>query len=486
MAQPRQPPSKSYTAPPPWGMSLATWAGDWTIERMREAITWHDRGRFRESNLAAEKVTQHAPVFAALKNRVAPTVRFPRSVKGGSRGLDRIVREEAEALFKGSGAALGPSFPSLRETVRTLAMLGFQWWQTAWVPTADGSQVVPQTQAWPSYAVRRDPLTGKWYATTNEESEVEISPDDPRWTLVGGDAHDPNARPWLDGAIRAIGREFVDGAFAANDRSEYSDNHGQPKPIATLPEGMKVGGALDADGNAIKSEGDQVFESLQDLADSRSGAVFPYGTEFEMLASTVGAAQVFKDILGDVSTNVALAILGTDGTMKAGSGGVYSSPQFGSVAESRVADDVEAICRGATQILERWRLRNYAGSKVPLEAVIEMPDTERDARTKSISERRAALVVAIKAERDAGCEVTQERVNELAAELDLTAPTLPAAPPPGAQSFAYDQENGVITIGERRAELGKPPSDRDSLTIPQYRALIAPKPDAPPSPPATP
>ncbi len=159
------------------------------------------------------------------------------------------------------------------------------------------------------------------------------------------------------------------------------------------------------------------------------------------------------------------------------------------MAESRVADDVEAIATGATSVLTLWRVRNYPDSKVALVAMIEMPDTERDARTKSISERRQALVAAIESERKAGFTLTQDRVNELAAELDLSAPILPAAPPPGAQSFAYDQENGVITIGERRAELGKPASPRDHMTIPEYRAAFGVTPptgggaaeDAPPA-----
>ena len=481
-------PSKRYTAPTNYGTSTTTWADDWTVERMRQAIHWHDRGRFKESHAASEKVTQHAIIFGALENRTAPTLRFPRSVKGGTRGLDRRVREEAEVLFVGSGRELGPAFPSLRETLRALAMLGFQWWQTTYEPSpADDGTVVPVTQAWPAHAIRHELESRRWFATTNEEGEVELVPGDPRWTLIGGDQHDPNGKPWLRGAIRAIGREFVDGAFAANDRSEYSDAHGMPKPVGTLPEGVALGPKQDADGNAVPSEGDQAFESLQALADSRSGALFPFGMKFEMLAAGVGAAQVFKDILESVAANAAIVFLGTDGTMKAGSGGVYSSPQFGAVAEARVADDVEAIATGCTRILMLWKARNYPAAKVALRAVIEMPDTQRDARTKSISERRVALVAAIEAERKAGFTLTQERVNELAGELDLSPPILPAAPPPGAQSFAYDQENGVITIGERRAELGKPPSDRDELTIPQYRATFAaPAPGAPAADPASP
>lgn len=404
-----------YTAPA-WGASLETWAGGWTVDRMRVAIQLHDGGRFRESTAASKKVTQHAAVFGALSQRMAPTMRFQRSVEGGEAGLDGVVREEAEGLFVGKAAELGPAFPSFRGTLRALAMMGFCWWQTSYVPSTDGSVLHPVTQIWPSQSVWFDSLRKVWIAQTYEEGQVIISPDDPRWTLIGGSADDPEDLPWLNGAVRAIGPEYIDAMFARNDRSEYSDVHGQPKPIGILPPDVKT---EDENGKAA-------FDSLESLLESRSGALFPNGMIFQMAAAAVGATQVFKDIIDSAATSVAIVLLGTDGTMKAGSGGVYSSPQFGAVAENRVADDVEAVSDGATRVLNKWKARNYPNATVPLRATIQMPDTQRDARTKSISERTLAAHVIIKAERDSGCVVDQERVNAIFAALDLPPPKLAA------------------------------------------------------------
>lgn len=447
------------------------WAGGWDVERMRLAIEWHDRGRFTESWAAAQKVSQWAHVFGAMRQRISPTQRFPRCVEGGSEGIDKVARDEAEALFVGKGRDLGPAFPSLWGTIECLALMGFAWWQSYDVVQQDGT-VAPQTELWPPDATWYDVSRRQWVALTQEEGAIDIDPNDPRWTLIAD-----KEEPWRAGAIRAVGIEFVDAAFARNDRSSYSDEHGRPKPIAVLPPDTKV----TSNDPAKPAEGDAVYDTLQVLRESEAGAVFAHGTTIEQLEPSAEAVTLFESILNGAAMAVAIAILGTDGTMSKGTGGVYASPMFEGVAEDTVAADVAAVSKGATTVLERFRTRNYAEAETPLVAVIKMPDTKRDARTKSLSERMKAFHETIKAERENGFVITQERVNQIAEALDLEPPTL-ASTPKGAQSFAYDQENGVITINDRLEELGRPAvPGRGEMTIPAYRAWLAKQSEAPPA-----
>lgn len=410
--------SKTYTSPS-WGTSLWTWAGGWTVHRMRRAIEAHDRGSFADSYAAAEKVTQWAMVFGAIGQRISPSVRFPRAVEGGTEGLDLVVRREAEELFVGEKTTLGPAFPSFWSTVWNHAMMGFCWWQTAWVPSADGSLVVPRSTIWPCESVMYDMGRTKWVAITLEEGLIDIDPNDPRWTLVAdGD------RPWLSGAIRAIGSEYVDAAFTKDDRSSYSDEHGRPKPIGILPPNTPVD----------SPEGKAAFETLKIMRESEAGGIWPHGMTVEQLESSANTATLFRDILDSAGMAVAIAVLGTDGTMSKGTGGVYSSPTYAGVAENRVGADVTVTERAANVVLGRYRTRNYkSGVRVPPRAVIRMPDTQRDARTKSLSERLLALHSIIKAEQGSNCIVTQDRVNTLSAQLDVPPPTL-ALPAPPAQN----------------------------------------------------
>jgi len=405
----------------PPGYSRSQWAGGWTVERARLAIEQHDMGRFAESWALAVKVSQWSRVFGALRQRIAPIQRFPRSVDGGTRGLDRVVREEAERLFKGQTGTL-PAFPSFWTTVECLALMGFSWWQSWEVPLADGTRT-PQTEFWPPDASWYDMGRQRWYMWTQEEGSVEVQRDDPRWTLIA-----LGEEPWRAGAVRAIGLEYVDAAFARFDRSDLADTHGRPKAYAVMPEGVKVSETVGGEAPAKSTEGDLVLDSLRILQESDAGAAFAHGTELGQLAVADGVVGLYKDILESDAEGVAIAILGTDGTVSKGTGGVYSSPMFQGVAENTVASDTEAVSGGATRVLERWRVTNYADARVPLKASIQMPDTNRDARTKSLTERTQAFHAAVKAEKDNGFTITKERVDDLAKSFDIAPPILAATP----------------------------------------------------------
>jgi hypothetical protein len=449
--------------PPGWTRSQ--WAGGWDVARARQAIEQHDMGRFSESWALATKVSQWSRIFGALRQRIAPTQRFPRIVEGGQRGLDRIVREEAEGIFRP-----GIEFPSVWSTIESLALMGFAWWQTFEVSMPDGTRS-PRTEFWPTDATWYDVGRGRWYVWTQEEGGIEVLPDDPRWTLVAQVGH--TEEPWKQGAVRAVGLEYVDAAFTRFDRSDYADNQGRPKPYAILPKGTQVSRTSKGEASSEPTEGDFVLESLGSLLESEAGAVFANGTELGQLPVSAEVAGLYKDILESDAEGVAIAILGTDGTVSKGTGGVYSSPVFQGVAENTVAADVVAYSSAATRVLERWRGRNYGDAKAPLKAVIQMPDTNRDARTASIATRTQAFHAAVKAEKENGFVLTQERVNDLARSFDISPPTL-ASTPRGAQSFAYDQENGVITINDRLEELGRPAAPgRGDMTVPAYRAWLS-------------
>ena len=70
------------------------------------------------SSAASVKITQYAPIFGALRQRVTPTVGAKKRIIGGTRGLDAIAHElrgvgqrftgdGIRALGNGSGAIGG-------------------------------------------------------------------------------------------------------------------------------------------------------------------------------------------------------------------------------------------------------------------------------------------------------------------------------------------------------------------------------------------
>jgi len=179
-------------------------------------------------------------------------------------------------------------------------------------------------------------------------------------------------------------------------------------------------------------------------------------------------------------------LLGSSGLLDKGSGGVYTSPVYEGVALRLISRDIAARDRGINggHILPYLRL-NYpsqiAKSKargVWVDPVLRtpLPDLAREQRYKDNATKQAAYYAALKAEQEARGVLTQDRADDLAAWHGAT-PLVLAASPGGAQSFAYDQENGILTINQRLAELGKPivATERGEMTVPEYKAWLQAK-----------
>lgn len=435
------------------------WVGAWTIARMRQAIDAHDQGEFYYSSAASVKITQFSPIFGALRQRIEPPVGFPLLVKGGIRGLDRIVRDEVEAQFSDES----DSFPSwlLGDIYKALALMGFVWLQHTYKPSAYGSILEIKTRPWPTSATQWIEHRGIYQALTLE-GPIDLVDGDGHWSLVGhGEA------PHLNGAVRCLGTEFVEGGHAKRDRNDFSDRYGHPKPIGILPEKMAFG----------DKSADATVEAVQGLSEPGSGGVFMHGTEVEMLSvEGATASGIFQQILDSNWTNVACALLGSDGTMSKGTGGVYASPTFAGVKLEIVRSDAKAKDRATN----RGHIKPYVGVnyadqvKVMPRSETVIPDPERDARTTALAKRHQDLAAIVKVEREVGFDVGQARVDELAAALDVSPPTL-AQTSRGRPSYAYDQENGNLTRNEIREELGREPTKdgMGDMTPPQYKAWVA-------------
>jgi hypothetical protein len=173
-----------------------------------------------------------------------------------------------------------------------------------------------------------------------------------------------------------------------------------------------------------------------------------------------------------VLVNVGLALLGSDGTMKSGTGGVYVSPTFyEGVLMSKVRDDTEAIARGISfGRIRPWCVFNYADQVDPIPVVeLPLPDPERDARTKAYGDRLLQLHAIIKVETDNKCSPNQDRINALAKRLDVDPPTLAAASdaPVARLDLAPTDIAKVVRVDEARRSRDLPPigDERGALTI---------------------
>lgn len=424
----------------------------WDLDRVRDAITLHDQGRFIESSLLAIVASRFGPVFAALSQAIAPALALPRHVKGGTRGLSRTLRDEVELQLAPSDGLLPSAYfpPTLWGAIAVwVRLLGFAVLQHVYgEPDVDTGVRPVFTRLWPPWAVRYDRWRRTYVALTTD-GPVDIISGDGKFTLVG-DTDEPH----FDGAIRALALETLQGQLAKHARASYIDRYGNPKWVGFMPEGVAVN----------SDEGDAMFEAIDTLMGPEGFGVLPNGSDYKTAQMQAGQNSVFDSALDNVWRFVAAILLGSDGTMSP-STGVYSAPIFAGVRRDLIDRMLKAIVRAVNAgHVAPWLALNYAGSiavasgwKSPV-LEIPLPDPAKDERIKSFGERAEKLTTLIREERSAGMEITQERVDQLAKELDVPAPTLAAKDTAkwNAELAPATQEK-LLTVDEGRDILGGNP-----------------------------
>jgi len=443
----------------------------WDLERIRDAVSLHDEGIFFESSMLSIVATRFGPVFAALGQALAPALGLPRYIRGGDRGLSRVLREEVEQqLAPRSGLSPSPYFPpTLWGAMQfDLAQMGFTVLQHVHGDEDPDTGVRRiYSRRWPTWAVQEDKYRQTYQAITLD-GPVDIINGDGKFTLIGD-----TTEPHLDGAIRALGTEILDGSLVKQARASYVDRYGNPKWVVKMPPNVQT--------NSPK--GQSFFSAVQTIQGPDGVGIFPHGTEYEAVQMTAQQSTVFKDSLDNIWQYVAAILLGTDGTMSP-STGVYSAPIFAGVRRDIVQRRLMAMVRGVNSgHIAPWLVFNYATSIAMASGWVEpaldipLPDPQADARIKSYAERVMLLPKIVKAERDAGFIVDQTRVNQLAERLDIAAPTL--AKEKTAKGWnvtlAPTTQEKLLRVDEGRAALGGDPvgDERGELFISELEERAA-------------
>lgn len=392
-----------------WQTLYALIAG-WNVSTVRSAIDAHDTGSSFVLSGGLAVVTSRYPwIFAALRQRKAPPLGLNREVYGGERGAARRAKEGFSRVARAIERLHGDIFDGH-------AQLGFQVLQHVWRPSADASTLEPITTLWPSSCLWLNPTSGKLEAITRE-GRIPIIDGDGHWTVIGA-----GQRPFLNGAIRALGETWAGARYAQRDEEGLSAYLGRLCPIGILPQGIMAG----------TPEGDAFEASVKDLGEAQSGGIFPNGSEITTLPNIdAGAASLFEGLLDRRGRACAMVILGTDGTMSKGSPGVYTSPLFGEVAFAVVREDTAHAGAGISRLGAAYGAINYGLSEEDSPGYRWLlPDPTEADRLTAVAKRYQDAAGIVKAERDAGLDVTKERIAMIYGALGLPPAAAPSAPLP--------------------------------------------------------
>jgi hypothetical protein len=426
------------------------------LERIRNAVALHRLGNFYESSALMVAVLGFAPILAATKQAIDPILALKRHVRGGGRGLAKLVASEIEEqLVPSSGLLPSPYLPP--EAWGTMALY-FRYMGFSVLQHVDGDPdpetgVRPRfSRVWDPWAVQYTRSPRKWLAYTTE-GPVEIK-NDGKFTLVC----DEN-EPHLTGAIVALGEEAYAGRITQEARLSYLDFFGKPKLVATLPE--KVATQGDA--------GDAFEASVNTIYGPDGRGVLPYGSTLAAVALTGEGSKGFQDSLLDGIIHIFMVLTGSAGTI--GSGGATGAgpyqPQKGgawSVRHDLIARPTKAIVCGINRgHVAPFCDENYGDAidrakrsgtwKYPV-LEIPLPDFDRDERIASVITREKARTDILEERRTTGIVVTQEDADALAEELQVRKVQLADRDPSKGTITVEEVEQKLFSPDEYRAEKG--------------------------------
>jgi hypothetical protein len=423
---------------------------DWTLEKIRTARKQHDIGNFTDTVRLRDVLTIDPRIESGLMQRCATpiglTVDVTASEARGGRGVSALAKNEVTDWFDRGSRVAGHTVR--RRILEDLVMAGVAIAQVHWRFDEEGGWWrVWSVEPWPLEFAFFNPSLGAIQLITTD-GLLTPRHGDGKWLVI----ERFGMKSWMHGAVRALSTPWADRAFGIRYRAGHAQRHGSPAPVGELPEGIPIDSA---DGKAFQ-------KFVKALWQGRPWAVKPLGAKVELLEARTTAWQVFNDIVKTSDSDIAITLLGQDGTQA--KGGVYTSPQFKGVRFDLVQDDAQTL-DGAfeTGLALPYASINYGAEFVPhIESAV--PDPEEDARKASAARDVEAFARGVISLRAAGFTLTPDYVEDMAttryrvtapkldANLGPIAPTLPPAlnvAKPGAVEGAHDAEAMKPTPAEK-------------------------------------
>jgi len=408
------------------------WSAGWNPRRVAEAVMMHIRGWPYMSSSLARHVMKYPPIFGAMKQRMAPSLRSTWTIKGSSRAPGRYAVEDLRRVWRDQFRY------GYGDTLRTLCTMGGQWYHVTWDYDTGRGVEMPRIKRWPWEATMwrgaSPSFPGGWYAMTVDSGFVRMTPGDGKWIYL---SHSERAHEM--GAVIALGTTFVSGELARRDEAGLSEAAGRAAPYVELKAGVAVDDPI---GLAV-----QAF--VEEFGLTRIGGMLPEGNKllpFQIVSDT----DFFKNFTAEQMLFTGLVILGQVNTLGQGPAGVYQNLGGLTVAESLVDEDLEATIRGWQQLVRAYcEINGQAFEDAEGNEIITLTSeryADRSAKAKAEAERAGLLATTVAAQ-VAVFDVTQDDVDDAAARM--STPTMKLKTPEGAT----DGGDGVPGLAPSLTEL---------------------------------
>jgi phage gp29-like protein len=313
----------------------------WTPPLVDAALTEHERGDFAYSALLADAVRRDDRIFTSLDSRVLGVLGLPFAIDESDEATTQVAKKASRKLARQVKAWWTRCVPEavLADLLLSAILCGFAVGELTWARSDRDGLLYPHLHVHSNQHVRWNPTTRALELLTQGGSTA-ITRGDGRF------APSASARPWMSGAIRAIGIPFLVRQFARRDWVDRSEIEATGIRKASAKEGVKKE-ELDAFVASIRRMGRKSVIALQN------------GYDFSIELTDGNAAITFEKLINHADTAITLAILGQNLTTQIEGGSFAAAGVHARVFQDRIESDVAMLSTVVReQIVRPWCLYN--------------------------------------------------------------------------------------------------------------------------------
>jgi len=434
----------------------------WTPDLIRAAEIYANGGSIRLAADLVDDMLGDDRIQLVIKRRVGGLLGKPLTFDAGMGRKKRAAIKALEAEEDWWSILPEDKYSQLKSYA---LMLNIAPGTLTWSASKTG-RLLPELEVWHPRHLRFDTTRRVWVATTTT-GEVVVNPGDGTWVM-----HCPfgRSRPWTWGLWRGIARWWMLKQFAINDWGVASDE-------------IRVK-AVTVDAGAESTVEDRKRLAREIVEMGRAGViVLPPGYKYEIIEQKADTWKIYQEQINMANEAIAIAFLGNNLSTEVHGGSLAAAQEAGNVEIGVLRYDAESDSTWAhDQILTHWGELNYGSADAAPWPCYEIEPPEDDSKKADTLLKKSQALSSLK---DAPPEVDRRALLEEAgipllaeaavpaAPVEPIAPAepAPAEPPPDAepkpdavkteaakgQIFAYDLQYKIVTINERRKEIGLPP-----------------------------
>jgi hypothetical protein len=446
------PPANAKKVYRSWSPQVVT-GGEWTSESVGIAVRMHEMGNFTMSAQLIDAMGRDDRIVSALDTLILGVLRLDFRIAPANDTEEAARCRTAIALFWPRVFTVS----KLYDALLWLIMGGFALVELDWNSDDAEAWTIDRIHVWHLGAITWD-ATRRLLIVQTTDGPIEVDPENlgAKWMLItaGGD------RPWMRGAVRSMGDDFVAHDETNRDWSRHSEVHGGGIMKAHVP----VGIGDDDDKRAfVESVADMGSDPVVECPKNADGE----GYDLSLLETGKDHAAGFSLRIDRVIANINVRILGQNASTENSGPYVAKGGLFAKVTLDRIDGVVGPLELSMREHVARpFAEFNHGDPELaPIFDYDSEPPQDKAAQAQTMTQ----VATAVATLKTAGAAVDYAELSKrFGFKLDAAADSAV-----GADFFAYDLEQGTITINEyRRLAKGMEPVPWGDQTAPERKAQL--------------